>query len=232
VKIFALVLLLCSSVLAQTKTDAVMDSSYADKDVTLNSDPHSEFWSAARSVYMSVGTKGQPQAEYRTQVLSRWTDKYIYFLFVCPYKELYLKPNPDASHETNELWNWNVAEVFLGSNFQDIKRYKEFELSPQNEWIDLDIDLNKPHHETGWVWNSGFEHQARIDSQHHVWFAALRIPFAALDTPNPKAGTTFRANLYRTEGPPKRAKEIVWRPTMSETFHVPERFGLLKLVAK
>ncbi|MGE5112857.1 MAG: hypothetical protein ACM3JB_18485, partial [Acidobacteriaceae bacterium] len=113
--------------------------------------------------------------------------------------------------------------------FKDIKRYKEFEISPQGEWIDLDVDLKKPHHEEGWVWNSGFEHAARIDQQKHVWYAALKIPFEALDTNVPAAGTTFRMNLYRTEGPPESAKEVLWQPTMSKTFHVPERFGLLKL---
>ena len=43
--------------------------------------------------------------------------------------------------------------MFIGSDFDHIKRYKEFEVSPQNEWVDLDIGL----------WNSGFEHSARID---------------------------------------------------------------------
>ena len=56
-----------------------------------------------------------------------------------------------------------MAEVFIGADFTDIRRYKEFEISPQGEWMDLDIDLNKPHHEDGWKWNSGFQVSARID---------------------------------------------------------------------
>ena len=73
----------------------------------------------------------------------------LYFLFICPYDELYLKPAPTTRQETNELWNWDVAEVFISANFRDIKLYKEFEVSPQGEWVDLDIDLHKPHHEDG-----------------------------------------------------------------------------------
>jgi hypothetical protein len=42
---------------------------------------------------------------------------------------LYLKPNPVVARETNELWKWDVAEVFVGSDFQNIRRYKEFEVS-------------------------------------------------------------------------------------------------------
>jgi hypothetical protein len=211
---------------------ASFESVEAKKDVELSVDPTDPFWRDARPVYLQVGIKGQPETDYRTEVRSRWTKNAIYFLFSCPYKQLYVKPTPDTSKETYELWNWNVAEVFLGSNFKDIKRYKEFEVSPQNEWIDLDVDLHKPHHEEGWVWNSNFEHLARIDSGKHIWYAALKIPFAALDTPLPEVGRTFRANLFRTEGRPDHTIEVLWQPTMSETFHVPERFGLLKLVAK
>ena len=224
-----LILLLSLPVWAQRDSRAVAESAHADHDIVLNADPSSRFWRESHPIYMQVDTQGRSETEYRTEVRSRWTDQNIYFLFVCPYKQLYLKPGPDPEHETYELWNWNVAEVFLGSNFQDIRRYKEFEISPQNEWVDLDVDLNKPHHEQGWVWNSGFEHVARIDKAQHRWYAAVRIPFSALETPRPAAGETFRMNLYRTEGPPEEAKEIVWQPTMSNTFHVPERFGLLRL---
>ena len=42
----------------------------------------------------------------------------LYLLYVCPYEELYLKPSPVTKVETNELWNWDVAELFIGSRFQ------------------------------------------------------------------------------------------------------------------
>jgi hypothetical protein len=207
----------------------IIDSLHAKRDVALNLNPASSFWHAAQPIYAQVDKRGHALLEYRTEIRTRWTDKNIYFLFSCPYKDLYLKPAPDTDHETNELWNWNVAEVFIGSDFKDIKRYKEFEVSPHDEWVDLDIDLNKPHHEDGWLWNSGFEHMTRIDSAKHIWYVAMKIPFSAIDTRSPAAGNTFRVNLYRTEGPPKEQKEIMWQPVMSDTFHKPERFGLLRL---
>lgn len=216
----------------QGDTKAVMDSTRAEQDVTLSTDPTSSFWRGTRPVYAEVDGQGRPESQYRTEVRSRWTKDHIYFLFICPYQHLYLKPKPDVVHETNELWNWNVAEVFIGWDFQNIRRYKEFEISPHGEWIDLDINLDNPHHEEGWVWNSGFEHTARIDESKHTWYAAIRIPWAALGMPTPAPGTTFRVNLFRTEGPPSDQKEIMWQPTMSQTFHVPERFGLLKLQEK
>jgi len=160
----------------------------------------------------------------------RWTRDNLYFLFICPYDELYLKPAPTTNQETNELWNWDVAEVFISANFRDIKLYKEFEVSPQGEWVDLDIDLHKPHHEVGWTWNSGFEKTARIDTVARRWYTALRIPFSAIDHRSAKAGNMFRMNLFLSEGPPSNHREITWQPPMSSTFHTPERFGLLELV--
>lgn len=230
-KVFAGILflaLLAPTVLAQ----AVMESVRAEHDIELNTDPASSFWRDAHPVYASVDGAGLDVAGLRTEVRSRWTTENIYFLFVCPFKHLSLKPAPDAQHETYELWNWNVAEIFLGTDFNDIKRYKEFEVSPQNEWIDLDVNLHNPHHEEGWVWNSGFEHVARIDQANHIWYAAMKIPLRALGVNAPAVGMNFRLNLYRTEGAAAEAKEVMWQPVMEKTFHVPERFGLLKLTGK
>ena len=160
---------------------------------------------------------------------TRWTKNNIYFLFVCPYQQLYLKPSPTPQQETNQLWNWDVAEVFIGSDFKDIRRYKEFEVSPQAEWIDLDIDLHKPHHEEGWTWNSGFEVKARIDPAAHIWYATMRIPFAAIDSRPAAPGNMMRINLFRSEGPPSHQQAVTWQAPMKSTFHVPERFGLIRL---
>jgi Carbohydrate family 9 binding domain-like len=209
-----------------------MQSVRSVRDIQLDTNPESRFWKEAGTVKAEVGKSGKKIEQFSTEVRSRWTNDNMYFLFVCPYRQLSLKPGPDVQKETYELWNWNVAEVFLGSDFRDIKRYKEFEVSPQNEWIDLDIDLNKPHHEEGWAWNSGFEHAARVDVVHHVWYVAMKIPFKAIDSRPPEPGNKFRANFYRTDGKDKSAVEVMWRPVMSSTFHVPERFGELVLVAK
>jgi len=224
-------LLLCFRIDAKVSDDkAVAYSARAESDVNVSTDPASPFWRKARPVVAEVDRQGWLEREYRTEVRSRWTKDNIYFLFICPYKHLYLNPKPDTAHETYELWKWNVAEVFIGSDFQNIKRYKEFEISPQGEWVDLDVNLENPHHEEGWVWNSGFEHAARVDEFRHTWYAAMRIPFTALDVRELKAGQQFRVNFYRTEGAPADTKAVMWRPTMSKTFHAPESFGLLKLV--
>jgi len=225
----ALVLLIpwCASAFA---ADPVIQSARAESDPSLDTNPKSSFWSGSESAYMEADTYGKALPRYRTEIRTRWTKQNLYVLFICPYEELNLKPNPDTSAETNELWNWDVAEAFIGADFNHIRRYKEFELSPQGEWVDLDIDLAQPHHEDGWKWNSGLEISARIDKPAHVWYGAMRIPYAAIDTRPAAVGNTLRINLFRCQGPSSTRKYIAWQATMSDSFHVPERFGTLKLV--
>jgi Carbohydrate family 9 binding domain-like len=212
--------------------DKSMESMKAYKDVALTTNPASSFWQGGHAVYAERDTHGKPLPRYRTTIHSRWTKDNLYFLFICPYETLNLKPDPNTLTDTFQLWDWDVAEVFIGSDFQNIRRYKEFEVSPQSEWVDLDIDLTKPHHEEGWKWNSGFQVSARIDRAAKTWYAAMRIPFAAIDQRSPTEGNTFRINLFRAQGPPSQRKYIVWQPTMSDSFHVPERFGILKLASR
>ncbi|MEO6911718.1 MAG: carbohydrate-binding family 9-like protein [Edaphobacter sp.] len=209
---------------------AAFKSVYSPHDVSLGTKPDSAFWRGALPVYAELDTHGKVVPGYRTEVRSRWTKGNLYLLYICPYEELNLKPSPSTTTETNQLWNWDVAEIFIGSDFKNIRRYKEFEVSPQGEWIDLDIDLDLPDHEVGWKWNSGFQVTARIDRKAKIWYAAMRIPFAAIDPRAPAAGSVFRANLFRSQGPPPRQKQITWKAPMTATFHTPERFGQLELV--
>jgi hypothetical protein len=210
--------------------DPMIRSTWAESAPLLDTNPKSSFWSGSEPTYMEADNYGNPLPKYRTEIRTRWTKQNLYILFICPYEELNLKPDPDTSAETNELWNWDVAEAFIGSDFKNIRRYKEFELSPQGEWVDLDIDLALPHHEDGWKWNSGLKVLARIDKAAHVWYGAMRIPYSAIDTRQAEPGNTFRVNLFRCQGPSSTRKYIAWQATMKDSFHVPERFGLLKLV--
>jgi Carbohydrate family 9 binding domain-like len=197
-------------------------------DVALNLNPDSPFWRDGSSIVFDGDRYGRSMKQFRTEVRSRWTDSSLYLLFVCPYETLNLKPSPETTTETNQLWNWDVAEIFIGSDFQHIRRYKEFELSPQGEWVDLDIDLDQPHPESGWTWKSGFETAARIDPEKKIWYGAMRIPFAAIG-PEPHVGNKFRVNFFRAQGESSNRQLLAWQAPMGESFHVPERFGVLEL---
>lgn len=215
---------------AAPSEDAVVEAVRAPQDVAPDPNPQSAFWRVVRPVLAANDNFGRPVPGHRTEIRARWTEQNLYLLFVCPYQKLNFKPKPSTSAETKELWNWDVAEAFIGSDFQNVRRYKEFEMSPQGEWVDLDIDLDKPHPAEGWVWNSGFQVAARIDAASKTWYGCMRIPYRAVDTRPAVVGNLLRVNFYRSQGPESDRKEISWRPTMTETFHVPASFGILKLV--
>jgi hypothetical protein len=56
----------------------------------------------------------------------------------------------------------------------------------------------------------------------------MRIPLRALAETSPKTGTQWRLNLFR--GDVANAAYLAWNPTLTGTFHVPERFGVLEFV--
>jgi Carbohydrate family 9 binding domain-like len=225
------ILLICGSAWSWAGAQTVQSLWY-DSDPPLDTNPTSRIWLGSVPVYLNADPHGKPDPKYRTEIRSRWTSKNLYLLFICPYEQLYLRPHPDTSTETNELWNWDVAEAFIGSDFEHIRRYKEFEISPQGEWVDLEIDLDHPHAEGGWRWNSGFEVSARVDQTAQVWYGAMRIPYFAIDSRPATAGNVLRINLFRSQGPPSARHQLAWQATMSNSFHVPERFGTLQLVKK
>ena len=210
--------------------ESVFQSVYAAEDVALNCDLQSIFWKEAHCVALEFDTHGRRYDQHFTQVRSRWTRTSLYILFICQYEVLYLKPQPVTDRETFGLWDWDVAELFIGCDFHNISHYKEFEVSPQGEWVDLEVNLELPDHTVGWQWTSGCEIAARIDQRQCVWYGAMRIPYSAIDSQAAAAGRVLRVNFCRSQGPPERRQLIAWRAPMKETFHVSEKFGHLELV--
>jgi hypothetical protein len=195
----------------------------------LSTDPTGEVWATAPRVLANRGRMGEPVPGPPTEIRSRWTRDHLYLLFICPYTELNLKPDPNRTTETPKLWTWDVAEAFIGWDEAQIWRYKEFQVSPQGEWVDLDIDRKDPQGQAGDRWNSGFSVAARIDADAKTWYGVMRIPFSAIDTRTPQAGRELRLGLYRLDGRGDPRTAYVWQPTGQRTFHVPEAFGILRL---
>ena len=222
-------LLICAPLLLHAADPALIVSHHAGADFDLTADPNSKAWKGTRGVFADKGPRGEAAPHHRTEVRSRWTDGNLYFLFICPYQTLHLKPDPVTNAETNHLWDWDVAEVFIGSDFQHIRHYQEFEVSPQGEWVDLDINRDFVQADGGIGWNSGFESKARIDRDKKIWYAEMKIPFPAIDKRRPAGGQEYRINLYRCQGAPPDRTYIAWQPTGQKTFHVPEKFGRMKL---
>ncbi len=204
-------------------------SSRAEQDSAPDTNPHSTFWQNAPSILITGDGYGNEVPGHRTEVRSRWTSSNLYFLFLCPYEQLHLKPSPALGAKTDGLWNWDVAETFIGSIHEPMHKYKEFELSPQGEWLDLDIDLEKPGKIAMDSWSSGFQVAARIEPVEKIWYGCMRIPYASIDEDEAMAGNTLRINFFRSQGP--KPVEMAWRPPLQASFHAPEQFGILKLIS-
>ena len=212
----------------QRAEPGVITSVEMASDVALTASLSASHWVDVPPVTLDRDYLGAAIAGRPTQVRSRWTRTHLYLLYTCPYDTLYLKSSPDVSAETPKLWNWDVAEAFIGWDTANIARYKEFQVSPQGEWVDLDIDRANASAQQGMAWNSGFEVMARVDEAARVWYGEMKIPFASIDPRAPEPGRTLRAGLYRIAGPDPRTF-YAWQPTGQRNFHVPEAFGTLRL---
>ena len=93
----------------------------------------------------------------------------------------------------------------------------------------LDIDRDFMQADKAIKWDSGFTAKTRIDQAKKIWYVDMRIPFAAIDTRKPAEGLEYRLNLYRCQGAKPDRKYIAWQSTGKESFHVPEKFGRMKL---
>jgi hypothetical protein len=208
----------------------MLEARRAAKDVALTADPASAFWKDAAVHKATKSNLGEDVPGTQTEFRVRWTAGNLYVLFTCPYDELYLLPNPKVKEETNKLWERDVAEIFVGADFEKIHQYKEYQVSPQGEWVDLDIDNQKPLPEGGWLWNSGMKTKARIDKKAKVWYGEFQIPMKSFMAKPAVAGTLLRGNFYRFQGGPPKRRMVAWSPTGRINNHTPAMFGQIKLV--
>lgn len=203
---------------------------YVTRAPELNTDPTSPTWAHSASTWIEKDCSRQlDYPKLKTEVRAFWTDSDVYLLFICPYTELNLWLPADNSKDRLKLWDRDVVEFFLGDDWVNIRHYREFEIAPTGDWVDLAIDLDRDSY--GADWNSGWQRQGRIDEKNHVWYAAARVPLSSVDL-RVKEGTKWRVNLYRIDGlgaDPQR-HFMCWQPTCvvnRDPNHVPEHFGTM-----
>jgi hypothetical protein len=208
---------------------------HRDDSPMLNTDPDSGIWKAAASAWMTRDcTRTIDYPKLKSEVRAFWTDEYLYLLFVCPYETLNIFSPPQNDRPRPGLWDRDVVEVFLGADWDNIGIYREFEIAPTGDWIDLDIklDLKTQRSDGDKHWRSGWRTSARIDKKAGIWYASAQIPLKAVTTQTVAPGTRWRANLYRIagQGPDSQRQFLCWQPTCApgrDPNHVPENFGTL-----
>lgn len=171
---------------------------------------------------MGAGSRGA------TFFAARWSNEFLYFGFRSQFKLLTMSDHPERFKKTRELWNKeDVVEVFIAPDPATINRYKEFEVSPSSQWIDIDLDRDR--NLIDFEWASGMECQSHVDFSESLWQAELRIPLESLRLQTPAAGARLAVNVFRVEL--KSGLYLTWNPTLTPhpNFHVPSRFGRMVL---
>jgi hypothetical protein len=221
-------MLLLSVTLILMADASTLNSRYTAQAPALKADPAAAVWKKAPMVVAAQDRFGKPRPEARTEIRSVWTKENLYFLFTARYESMYLRPQPNLDSETFGLWDYDVVEVFIGHDLEKIHLYKEFEVSPRGEWVDLDIDKTKQNM-AAWKWDSGFRFHTVIDEARKIWHCLLEIPWKSIAPAGPSPRQEFRLNLYRIEGGPEDRKYIAWRAVHNPSFHTPAAFGRLRL---
>lgn len=186
--------------------------------------PAQEWQSAQPVVFCSDWQGNNPDEQRETAVRVLWSSQTFYLRFECRYRELYVFEDSDSNGRRDHLWDRDVAEAFLQPDPARTHYYREFEVSPNGMWIDLDIfpgglaDLK-----------SGLRKSVFLDEKGLHWTAELAIPMKALTpTFDPKA--IWRANFYRIEAKQEPRTYMAWQATGTPqpNFHVPSAFGSLR----
>lgn len=181
-------------------------------------------WVLAVPVSFNTDWRGEnADPERDTEVRLLWTSESLFLQFCARFREITIFPDAEPSGRRDQLWDRDVAEVFLQPDPSHLRRYREFEVSPNGFWIDLDIAPGEKHD-----LKSGLRRRVVLNEAAKIWVAELALPMKCLvDRFDPAA--TWRVNFYRVEGAAEPRFYSAWQPTRTAVpnFHVPEGFGEL-----
>jgi predicted TIM-barrel fold metal-dependent hydrolase len=185
------------------------------------------FWREAPRSWLDSGTlESTAYPLSSTMLRACYTTKDLLLRFDAPYSKLSQFEPPFKDRERIGLWDRDVVEAFIGTDPSNPKVYYEFEVAPTNEKLDLLISPDVPDVTRRLEWNSSFESIVKIDEQRKVWTTIMRIPLNALSQQPVKKGTHWKANFYRIDR--DGGAFLAWNPTLTRTYHTPERFGWLE----
>jgi alpha-galactosidase len=197
----------------------------APVNLELNAAHPAAAWNAASPIRFCSDWQGKhPDAERETQVRVLWSATTLYLRFDCRYRDLHVFEESEPNGRRDHLWDRDVAETFLQPDPTKPHQYKEFEVSPNGMWIDLDIAPGaKPDLQ------SGMTRSVYLDEKSRKWAAELAIPMKAL-TPMFDPRATWRVNFFRVEGKEEPRGYYAWHPTHTPqpNFHVPAAFGTMR----
>ena len=186
----------------------------------------SKFWEKAKDVAINKYWSGENAPvgrHFKAKLL--WSDSALYVRFEANQTEpLVMSEKANLKTKTRGLWDRDVCEIFLAPGKENARRYFEFEIAPNGEWIDLGIYQKPNERITDWNYNSGMQSAARIEKDKVIM--ALKVEWKAFGV-TPKAGDVWLGNILRCVAREPTRGYLAWQPTRTKepSFHVPEAFG-------
>ena len=153
-----------------------------------------------------------------------WSRSSLYVRFVAIQSEpLIVSVAANLDSKTDGLWEGDVCEIFIAPDRTEPRRYFEFEIAPNGEWLDLAIDTRGEERRTDWNYNSGMKSFASIGEGCVTM--AIKIPWAAFGK-KLVAGDIWLGNIFRCVGSGPDRGYLAYNPTETPepNFHVPEKF--------
>ena len=143
--------------------------------------------------------------------------------FECPFTTLSTFEPPQAEERIG-LWERDVVEAFIASDPAAIDCYRELQWAPTGEMLDLALEAGT----RDFAWSSGAVSAVKVNSRALVWRVEACIPWSAFGGIPPATGSRWRLNLFRHDTAHQAG--LAFSPTLSSSFHTPERFGWLEFV--
>ncbi len=186
-------------------------------------------WELSRPLRFNADWQGKnadPERETEVQLL--WTPETLFVRFRARFRTITTFPDAEPNGRRDHLWDRDVAEVFLQPDPSQLRHYKEFEVSPNGYWIDLNIGPGEKHD-----LKSGLRRRVILDQAAKTWTAELALPMNCL-VGRFDATAIWRLNFYRIEGAAESRFYSAWQPTRTPApnFHVPEAFGELVFASR
>lgn len=187
--------------------------------------PREESWKLAAPIRFAADWQGKNEDAGRaTEVRLLWTQETLWLEFRCRYKILTVFDDGAAKLRRYQLWDRDVAEVFLQTDPGQTRRYWEFEIAPNGMWIDLDISPEGKRDA-----QSGMTSRVMVNEAKKQWTAEVALPMRSL-IGRFDASADWRVNFFRVEGAKEPRFYSSWQPTHTPqpNFHVPEAFRRLR----
>ena len=209
----------------------------ANNPITIDGKLDEAEWAAAAFTDAFVVYTDGSTPQHLTHAKLLWDDTYLYAAYVAEDNNIFAT----LDERDKSIWTEECVEIFIDPD-DDTLNYVEWDINPIGTIADLWLDKEWSKRGKGhFEWNlEGEKAAVTIDGTVNdpsdtdtKWIAEIAIPFAgiAFSAPTmnfpPKAGDTWRVNLYRHnrsiagEDPESTA----WNQTDQREFHAPDLFG-------